>query len=118
MADQKKDVFEELWKIALSKPLDCLRWEDGKLELRQDIPIESIPGIAGVERSAAGVKVKFYDKLKAIELILTYQLGSKGPENNGLFEAILAATASDTDDSDLEELEDNDDNGVFIAEGS
>lgn len=118
MADQKNDVFEELWKIALSKPLDCLRWEDGKLELRQDIPLESIPGIAGVERSAAGVKVKFYDKLKAIELILTHQYGNKGTANNGLLEAIVAASADAVDIGDIKELVENDDNGVFIAEGS
>lgn len=114
-----KRIIRELKAIALSRPLDCLDWQDGKLELKplDKIPARSRVGIARIERNTTGIKVVFHDKLKAAELLLrTLGVPSESTDNN-LLEKILEACSGPVDFSDIEELEDLYDNGVFIEQG-
>lgn len=114
-----KKIINELKAIALARPLDCLEWQDGKLELKtlDKIPARSRVGIARIERNTTGIKVVFHDKLKAAELLLrTLGVPSESTDNN-LLEKILEACSGPVDFSDIEELEDLYDNGVFIEQG-
>lgn len=103
-----EDIRAELRAIALARPVDCLRITDGVLELLPlgELPAAGAAGIASVELGPHGVKVRFYDKLKAIELLCSEE-GAAAPENN-LLEVILAALQNE------EVLEDED--GVSFEE--
>lgn len=108
------DVMSELEAIALARPTDLLKWEDGKLELADDLTGSSAAAIASIERSNAGVKVRFHDKLKAIEMLLLHGAAG-GDRRNNLLEAILRATAGELT---AEKKGGEDENGIFITEGS
>ena len=115
--------ISELKNIALARPLDFLNWNDGKLELKElnEIPRRSRGAIAKIERNATGVKVVFYDKLKAIELLLRLDQLQAPAEENNLLQAIVDSTRDRLPGLfTMEELEEyaKDDNGIFIAEGN
>ena len=106
-------ILEELRAIAMARATDFLTVEDGALEIRGtgELTPEQTAAIASVERSTGGLKVKFYDKLKALELLGKY-LGlfeARGslPEDRqtNLLQAILEATAKEVDVRDLPELQ-------------
>ena len=118
MADLMEEVMEELRAVAFARPADCLRWEDGKLELKKRLPRKSAAGVACIERSSAGVKVKFHDKLKALQLLLEYGGTGGGGADNNLLAALLEATRRPFAPGEIDDIgELNDDNGIFIAEG-
>ena len=67
----KKNILKQLWAIATADVSQAVQVIDGQLQLTDT---DSLPerlrwAIAGVEKSAGGIKVKFYDKLKALELL-------------------------------------------------
>ena len=119
MSDLREDVLKELAAVAMARPADCLRWEDGKLELKEEIPKESAAAISSIERSAAGVKLRFHDKLKALELLLQHSETAEAKAKNNLLEAILNAVRQPMDTDDIPEVEEgeDDENGIFITEG-
>ena len=61
-----KQILEELMGIAFARVTDILEVADGETMLK---PQADSRAIAHLEASAKGVKVKFYDKLKALELL-------------------------------------------------
>ena len=66
-----EDILRELFYIAMARAADCLELSGGRVELKDPgclKPTEAA-SIAAVERTASGCKVKFYDKLKALELL-------------------------------------------------
>ena len=98
MARRKKQlspqqVVEELAEIGFARVGD-------HLVLEGDKPVLKLPdgaAVASIERTSSGLKVKFYDKLKALELLgkhLGLFDGAAKPAqpNNELLEAILEAT--------------------------
>ncbi len=103
-------VIKELAAIGLAKATDCLCLEDGQVKLRPDIGPEPGAAIAAIEKTASGWKVKFYDKLKALELLGTH-LGLFGPgsapvqKENNLLEAIVASTQGVMETGDIQELQ-------------
>ena len=64
--------------------------------------------IASIERGTGGLKVKLYDKLKALELLGKYLgLFDSGPEQppSPLLERLLEQTRTEVDTYDLPELQ-------------
>ena len=106
-------ILEELRAIAMARATDFMTVRDGALEIRStaELTPQQAAAIASIERSAGGLKVKFYDKLKALELLGKY-LGlfetraawSDGQDTN-LLQAIVAATSGEVETGDLPELE-------------
>lgn len=106
-------VVEELAAIGFARATDFLCLEDGELTIRstRELKKSDRAAIASMERTSSGVKLKLYDKMKALELLGKYyglfdgkSEEEKGKENN-LLEAILAATREDVSTVDLPEVQ-------------
>ena len=128
-AGKKKDnrlqeaVIQELAAIGLSRVTEVLTMDNDKLCLQAALDTDPQKGaaIAGVERTAGGWKIKFYDKLKALELLGEYfglfgGAGKPVPEGNNLLEAILNSTKEDFSTSDIQELQQAADSGDDMVE--
>lgn len=83
-----EELRAELRAIALARPVECLRMVGGALELLplSELPAAGAAGIASIELGPHGVKVRFYDKLKAAELLCSE--GGGPPTVNNLFEML------------------------------
>ena len=85
-------IVEELEAIAFARATDILQVRDGETLLKDGCPSAAI---ANLETTAKGVKVKFYDKLKALELLGKHMGMFAGtgmePEENNLLESVLQA---------------------------
>ncbi len=116
-ADKRKaeslpeEILGELAAIGLARATDCLCICDGKVELKESGAIkgDGAAAIAAIEKTAGGWKVKFYDKLKALELLGNhlgmFGTGQAQETENNLLEAILLATREDLDTDDIPELQ-------------
>ncbi len=93
----RQEILDELRAIGLARATDCLCIQDNRVELRTDaLGREQAAAIAYMERTSAGWKVKFFDKLKALELLAELSGFSAGPsEKSNLLEAIVEATKED-----------------------
>ena len=103
-------VLEELWAIAGARATDFLEVKDGQLTVRDTAQLPDSRAIASVEKSTTGIKVKFYDKLRALELLGKYlglfdSAAARGQEDNNLLEAIVAAATQEVSVHDLPELQ-------------
>ena len=103
-------VLEELWAIAGAKVTDFVQIKDGELTVRDTALLPDSRAVAAVEKSTTGIKVKFYDKLRALELLgkhlgLFDGTAAREQEDNNLLEAILAAAAQEVKVHDLPELQ-------------
>ena len=106
-------ILQELTAIAMARATDFMSVREGTLDIRStdELTPRQAAAIASIERSTGGLKLKFYDKLKALELLGKY-LGlfesraawSDGQENN-LLQAIIEATQKEVDVCDLPELQ-------------
>ena len=65
-------IINELAAIAFARAPDLLVVEDGQIRLREDLKPRQRAAVASVEKSTTGIKVKFYDKMKALELLGKY----------------------------------------------
>ena len=88
-------VLGELAAIGFARVSDFLCVKDGTLEIRDigEMSPDGAAAVASVEKTTTGVKVKFYDKLKALELL---------GKHLGLFEK--AVEPDDKAESLLEQL--------------
>ena len=85
-------ILEELVAIGFARATDILEVRAGETVLKEGADGAAI---ANLEATAKGVKVKFYDKLKALELLGKHMGMFAGtgtePEENNILEAILQA---------------------------
>ena len=103
-------VLEELWAIAGARATDFVEIKDGELTVRDTALLPDSRAVAAVEKSTTGIKVKFYDKLRALELLgkhlgLFDGAAAREQEDNNLLEAIVAAAAQEVSIHDLPELQ-------------
>lgn len=107
----KERVLGELAAIAFACAGDYLQVQSGVLEVTdtQQLTASQQAAIAAVEKGSGGVKVKFYDKLKALELLGKalglFEGGAAEQQENNLLEAILQATEEEVDTDDLPEVQ-------------
>ena len=118
----EKRIIDELAAIALTRATDVVRVTDEGLSLKRTKKGgDCYAAIAAVESTSSGLKVKLYDKLKALELLGEYYGlfgkadGKKGSDNN-LLEAILSSTKEAINVSDLQELQQTADAGDDLVE--
>ena len=107
-----KKVVEELATIGFARATNFLRVSEGELTVCDTDTLSKADraAIASIERSSNGIKLKFYDKMKALELLGKYmgmfEGKDDGEENrNNLLEAILAATQEEVETDDIPEIQ-------------
>ena len=107
-----EDILTELAAIGMTRATDVLYIQDGQVALKspEEMGKDHAAAIASVEKTSGGWKIKFYDKLKALELLGSHLglFGSGGrreEEENNLLEAILTSTREALDTSDIQELQ-------------
>lgn len=107
-----KRVVEELAAIGFARATNFLCVSDGELTIRSTDTLTKADqaAIASVERSSNGIKLKFYDKMKALELLGKYMGIFEGAQDgesaqNNLLEAILRATQEEVELSDIPEIQ-------------
>ena len=67
-------VLTELAAIGMTRATDVLSVENGQVTLKPSAQMDDThaAAIASVEKTSGGFKIKFYDKLKALELLGSY----------------------------------------------
>ena len=101
-------ILQELAVIAFARVPDYV---DGSGALKPNLKPQQGAAIASVEKGSTGVKVKFYDKMKALELLGKHfglfdgKENQENKEENNLLEAILQATRQEVDTLDVSELQ-------------
>ena len=119
-------IIEELAAIGFAKATDYLTVENEELIIK---PTEKLSradrsAIASVERTSNGIRLKFYDKMKALELLGKHMGMFEGrdsqenQEQNNLLEAILKATQEELETDDLPEFKQTSDSDHDLVEPS
>ena len=118
-----KAVVEELAAIGFARATNFLWVSDGELTIRSTDTLSKADqaAIASVERTSNGIRLKFYDKMKALELLGKYLGMFEGKTeaeeiHNNLLEAILAATREEVATDDIPEIQQAADNRDDLVE--
>ena len=105
-------VIRELQRIAFSDPRDAMKWGKNGAFLKdsRDLTDDEAAAIAEVTETQSGLKIKRYDKLRALELLAKHlgmleqrELAAKQESN--LFEVMVASAKGELDTDDLSEVE-------------
>ena len=105
-------LLEQLQAIALADVTAVVQVQDGALTVQdtRNLPRQLRLAISSVEKSAGCFKVKFYDKLKALELLGKYlhlfeQPVEDSAAENDLLATICRSTGEVMDVCDLPEIQ-------------
>lgn len=105
-------VLEELAAIGFADASDYLFVEDGMLTVASTdrLPCGAGAAIASIEKTSTGLRLKLYDKLKALELLgkhvgLFDGSGDRQALQNNLLDALVEATDKEVDTCDIPELQ-------------
>lgn len=107
-----RQVLREIAAIAMARATDLVAVEDGQLVVRptDQLSDSQAAAICSIEKSSGCLKVKFYDKLKALELLGKHlalfenKMPDADPEND-LLQTILDSTKEVIDTHDLPEIQ-------------
>ena len=106
-----KRVLWELMAIGFADVRDFLAVEQGALVIRDtgELSHSQTAAVASMEKTGGGVKLKFYDKLKALELLGRhyglFEGGGTGGGESNLLGALLQKTREEVETSDIPELQ-------------
>lgn len=104
-------VIRELAAIAFASVPDCMIVEGSDVRLRDTLTPRQRAAVASIEKTTGGIKVKFYDKMKALELLGKHFGLFEGKEEqqqmqeNNLLAAILQATQQEVDLGEVSEIQ-------------
>ena len=104
-------ILWELEAIAFARVPECMELADGQVRLKETLKPAQRAAVAAIEKSSSGIKVKFYDKMKALELLGKHlgMFDTKTPQKpeakSNLLEMLVAGTGEDIDTDDLPEVE-------------
>lgn len=114
---RKKDVIsaqrvlEELAAIGFARATDLVGVEGDRLVLKDPKEKNASAAIAGIERTSGGVKVKFYDKMQALELLgkllgmFDRKLVKSEAQDSNLLEILLQNTREVIETDGIQELQ-------------
>ena len=108
---ERQAVLEEIRAIAMARGTDFFQIRDGVLEIADTDALSPELGaaIASAERSSTGIKLKFYDKLRALELLGkalgAFEQTEPVRADSSLLQAIIDSTRGGLDTSDIPELQ-------------
>ena len=106
-----REILEQLHAIATADVTDVVGISDGALTVRStaELTDQQKAAIASIEKSTGGLRVKFYDKLKALELlgkcVGVFERPPASPQGNALLRAIEESTGREMDFGQLQALQ-------------
>ena len=106
----KKHVVDELAAIGFARATHFLSVSQGELTIRDTDSLSPADqaAISSIEQTSNGIRLKFYDKMKALELLgklMGFLEGENETVRNNLLEAILAATQEEVELDDIPEIQ-------------